>query len=379
MEIENQILEDNNNVKRKMNFLKTIENGVTLDDREGDFLVPPGKIAFFARLTPPPGWLECNGQTFDPNIYYNLANAIGDTWGTNKVPDFRGYFLRCHDNRTDSSAYDQNRQFASKQTDGNISHKHVTQNLDRHHHTHNNNDLGVHDSHTVTVNKKWVNGVSSSLSTDDSGDGFIMGHNYIGNAPVPLAQLHKIYAVWNSSNQNQAVNANHANLKPGTSNEIMEVVMIWYPALGTYLPEVRGTGRYNYGLWNWNDPIPAYYNTPTQVRPERWYYTQSGYIEFNTKRVGWDRNNGPSGAPGYTVVDINNPATYASIRENEAMDYQTWSKPSKLGTENIVIAGGEHVHNIEFSVSTNMKIDTGNSGGNESRPKNVSLLTCIKY
>ena len=61
------------------------------------------------------------------------------------------------------------------------------------------------------------------------------------------------------------------------------------------------------------------------------------------------------------------------------MDYLTWSKPSKLGTENIVITGGEHIHNIEFSISTSMKIDTGNSGGNESRPKNVSLLTCIKY
>ena len=386
MEIENEITENNITNKRKMNFVKTIENGVTLDDREGDFLVPPGKIAFFARLTPPPGWLECNGQTFDPNIYHNLANAIGNTWGTNKVPDFRSYFLRCHDNRSDSSAYDQNRIFGSKQNDGNITHKHVTQNLDNHQHTHNNNDLGEHDNHVVTVNKKWVSGVSSSISTDDTGDGFIMGHNYIGKTPVPLAELHKVPAVWNASNQNQKVNANHANLKPGTRNEIMETVTVSIPTYflgirtGTiFIPEVRGTGRYNYGLWNWNEAIEAYYNTPTQAAPERWYYTQSGYIEFNTKRTGWNRDTGPSGTPGYTVVDINNSGTYASISENEAMDYQTWSKPSKLGTENIVIAGGEHIHNIEFSISTSMKIDTGNSGGNESRPKNVSLLTCIKY
>ena len=34
-----------------------------------------------------------------------------------------------------------------------------------------------------------------------------------------------------------------------------------------------------------------------------------------------------------------------------------------VSVDYIVIAGGEHIHNIEFSISTNMVIDTGNSGG----------------
>ena len=381
MEVENHYIENGIQTKRKMDFVKTIEDGVKLDDREGDFLVPAGKIAFFARLTPPPGWLECNGQTFDPNIYYELANALGNTWGVNKVPDFRGYFLRCLDNRTDSTSLDQNRQFGTIQSDGNVSHKHITQNLDNHQHTHNNNDLGEHDNHIVTVNKKWVNGVSSSMSTTDGGDGFIMGHNYIGNPPVPLSNLHKVPAVWNASNQNAAVNANHANLIEGTSNKIYETVWISHYILGIDFGwyEEKWTGRWNYGLWNWNDPTPAYYNTPTQASPEKWYYTQSGYIEFNTIRTPWNSEEGPAGEPGYTVVDGNNAGTYNEKTQNTAMSYQTWSKPSKLGTDNIVIAGGDHIHNIEFSISTNMSIDTGNSGSNESRPKNVSLLTCIKY
>ncbi|MBO6293933.1 MAG: tail fiber protein [Selenomonas sp.] len=35
-------------------------------------------------------WLECNGQTFDTNRFKKLYKALG----TNKVPDFRGMFLR---------------------------------------------------------------------------------------------------------------------------------------------------------------------------------------------------------------------------------------------------------------------------------------------
>ena len=50
----------------------------------------------FCTEIPPDGWLECNGQIFNPEKYIDLSNAIGTIWSDNntyKVPDLRGLFL----------------------------------------------------------------------------------------------------------------------------------------------------------------------------------------------------------------------------------------------------------------------------------------------
>ena len=62
-------------------------------------LIPAGQIAHFVHDDIPIGWLECNGEIFDNNIYVDLSNAIGTLWSDDnlefRVPDFRDHFLRC--------------------------------------------------------------------------------------------------------------------------------------------------------------------------------------------------------------------------------------------------------------------------------------------
>lgn len=53
-----------------------------------------GEVRAFGGQTAPPGWVICNGQTLSKNLYTNLFNAIGYTYGGSEnnfqVPDLRG-------------------------------------------------------------------------------------------------------------------------------------------------------------------------------------------------------------------------------------------------------------------------------------------------
>lgn len=58
--------------------------------------IPSGFIMDFAGMTPPPGFLVCNGQLISRSVYTNLFAAIGTTWGagdgttTFAVPNLNG-------------------------------------------------------------------------------------------------------------------------------------------------------------------------------------------------------------------------------------------------------------------------------------------------
>lgn len=41
-------------------------------------------------------WFDCNGQTFNTNVYPDLYRVLG----TNRIPDYRGLFLRGHGSQT---------------------------------------------------------------------------------------------------------------------------------------------------------------------------------------------------------------------------------------------------------------------------------------
>ena len=79
-----------------------------------------GEIAFFARSTPPSGWLKANGAAVSRTTYAALFAAIGTTFGagdgrtTFNLPDLRGEFLRCLD---DGRNIDGGRRLGSSQGD----------------------------------------------------------------------------------------------------------------------------------------------------------------------------------------------------------------------------------------------------------------------
>lgn len=83
--------------------------------------VAPGILAMHAATTPPAGWLKCNGQAVSRTTFAPLFAVIGTTWGagdavtTFNVPDFRGEFVRGHDDGRGIDILPAARSFASFQ------------------------------------------------------------------------------------------------------------------------------------------------------------------------------------------------------------------------------------------------------------------------
>ena len=72
--------------------------------------IPVGMPQPWPKMTPPSGWFECNGSTFDKNKFPKLA----DTYPLGKLPDLRGVFIRGLDS---GSGLDPNRGILSYQGD----------------------------------------------------------------------------------------------------------------------------------------------------------------------------------------------------------------------------------------------------------------------
>lgn len=72
--------------------------------------IPVGVPLAWPKMTPPSGWFECNGSTFDKNKFPKLA----DTYPSGKLPDLRGVFIRGLDT---GSGLDPNRGILSYQGD----------------------------------------------------------------------------------------------------------------------------------------------------------------------------------------------------------------------------------------------------------------------
>lgn len=109
------------------NRLKISENFADLDNAEvarnnlelknGAVSDLTGAVIPFSMITPPSGWLECNGASLSRATYADLFSKIGDIYGSDdinsfKIPDLRGEFVRGWDNQ---KGIDQNRLLGSKQ------------------------------------------------------------------------------------------------------------------------------------------------------------------------------------------------------------------------------------------------------------------------
>ena len=99
-----------------------VSGKAVLDTTVKDFLAP-GLVAFFARITPPAGWLECNGAAVSRITYAGLFEAIGTLYGTGdgsttfNLPDARGEFIRGYDHGRGIDPDTATRTFGSLQLD----------------------------------------------------------------------------------------------------------------------------------------------------------------------------------------------------------------------------------------------------------------------
>lgn len=77
-------------------------------------IVPAGVVVCYASSTVPDHWLSCDGTEYDGDIYTELYNAIGTTFGGDssanrfKVPDIRGIFVRGYEDGSHSIGETQN-------------------------------------------------------------------------------------------------------------------------------------------------------------------------------------------------------------------------------------------------------------------------------
>lgn len=78
--------------------------------------LPAACMQLWGSSTPPDGWLECNGQSFNDSTFTELALVYG-----NKLPDMRGYFVRGWDH---GRGVDSGRGILTSQTDLFKSHGH---------------------------------------------------------------------------------------------------------------------------------------------------------------------------------------------------------------------------------------------------------------
>jgi hypothetical protein len=83
--------------------LAAVQNAVTAAQNAMNILIPVGTIMAYGGDTGDPsvvtalgsqGWLPCDGRTYTAQDYPKLAEVIGNAFGTLKVPDLRGRFLR---------------------------------------------------------------------------------------------------------------------------------------------------------------------------------------------------------------------------------------------------------------------------------------------
>lgn len=118
-----QIIDPSAESKQRIATVKIYKTGdvlpryslqVPLSSQGSSSSVPVGTVLWFAAMTPPKGFLECNGQSTTP--YAKLKALIGPT-----VPDLRGVFVRGLDN---GRGIDKNRQLLSLQEDTLQGHNH---------------------------------------------------------------------------------------------------------------------------------------------------------------------------------------------------------------------------------------------------------------
>ena len=89
---------------------------------------PAGAVIFYAKNSPPTGYLKANGAVVSRSTYAALFAAIGTTFGagdgstTFNVPDLRGQFLR---GWVDNGSVDSGRAFGSGQAHAYLNHAHT--------------------------------------------------------------------------------------------------------------------------------------------------------------------------------------------------------------------------------------------------------------
>lgn len=322
---------------------------------------PIGEVMFFARSTPPTGFMECNGAALSRTIYADLFAVIGTTYGagdgstTFNLPDLRGEFIRGWDN---GRGVDTDRVFGSAQASQNLSHTHTGSTSSAGSHT--------HDLIEVTNNGGTI-------------------HSITGNATASAT------AILTNAVQSAGAHTHTMSLNTSGGSEARPRNIAMLPCIRV-LPASTDATPVGSHLWHYSSTPPAGFLKANGAAVSRTVYANlfavigttygagDGSTTFNLPDMrgefirGWDDNRG-----------VDPARAFGSFQADEFKTHQ-----HMFGTDDQIMLYGGYARLNSFSYDASStgagggggartKNDTTNFGGTETRPRNRALLACIKY
>lgn len=314
-----------------------------------DVRVPAGMVGYFAGSSAPTGWLECNGSAVSRTTYADLFTAIGTTYGTGdgattfNLPDLRGEFLRVLDS---GRGIDSGRVLGSTQEEAYKSHNHTGLSSSTGAHTHgataSSSSTGAH-THTIT---------SSSSSTGAHAHTITSSSNSTGS------HAHTASVTLNSSGAHgHTVSGTAASAGAHTHtlrNYLSEWGSIPDATAGIEHNPARGNDQSVRDSTNAVLSAGAHTHTVSGSAASAGSHTHTGSVSVSSAGAHSHTINSSSNSTGAHTHEIT-----SSSDSNGAHSHAiTVTEPS----------AGNHAHGITV----------GNSGGAETRPRNIALMACIK-
>ena len=312
---------------------------------ETDQKAPAGAVVYFARNSAPAGWLKANGAAISRAVYADLFAAIGTTFGagdgfnTFNLPDLRGEFVRGWD---DGRGVDTGRAFGSSQADAFRAHTHAGSAASdgAHAHTASSSTTGSH-AHTASSASAGSHAHSASSATAGS-------HAHTASSGVDGSHSHTA--------SSSAAGSHYHTGHTGYAGEHSHTFGIFEPDdnLGNYIASDAG-----------GDESTAYTTSSSGAHNHT----------FNT-----------STQPDHShVITVANAGSHDhAITVASAGDHNHAVTVANAGDHShsiSVTSAGDHSHSITVSEASahTHAITIGNTGGTETRPRNVALLACIKF
>ena len=238
-----------------------------------------------------------------------------------------------------------------------------------------NNSVGTNElvNDSVTQDKIADDAIATALIQDNAITNAVMADNSVGTAElvnnnVTLAKLATAVAnslnpvgtvIWYAGSSAPAgyLKANGDNITNGTGTvqSITADFSALYAVVGANLPDLRGEF-----VRGWDDGKG----------------TDSGRAIRSTQSDQNKQHNhsGSSASSSSSVTDPGHGHTmnYTNSDHNDGLVEES-GDGGQAGTHNV------NSNTTGISVSTTTSLSIANEGGNETRPRNVALLACIKY
>lgn len=278
-------------------------------------------IAGFPLASAPIGWLKANGAAVSRTAYADLFARIGTTFGagdgstTFNLPDYRGEFLRGFD---DGRGLDSGRTLNSVQAPMLLTHNHSASADAQGSHAHNASaTIGGGHTHTGSATDAGWHGHTGA--TSEAG-----WHAHLGTAADNGWHSHSGVTGAGGEHTHSIPTNNNINYSPGA-------IAAGGPSAGLQPGSTNGAGNHQHGL-----AIDA-----------------SGTHQHELAIAA-------NGTHAH-AVDVWGGGNHAHNLAINAVGHH--------GHEISVAAIGAHAHNITVN----------STGGAENRPRNMSVLFCIKY